>query len=64
MVMGEDSCSKGCEFEFWHRILDGNFSHLFVVKIVMCVSKTEINQKEAGAGPFFLKKKTIFISFE
>ena len=44
MVMGGDSCSKGCEFESRHRILDGHdifhgsFSHVFVVKIVMmCV---------------------------
>ena len=36
MVMGGDSCSKGHEFEFKHRILDGHFLHLFVVKIVMC----------------------------
>ena len=26
-------CSKGCEFKSWHRILDGQFSHLFVVKL-------------------------------
>ena len=40
VFMGGDSCSKGHEFESRHRILDGhdNFSHLFVVKIVMmCV---------------------------
>ena len=37
MVMGGDSCSKGCEFESQHRRLGGHFSHLFVVKIVMCV---------------------------
>ena len=37
VVMGGDSCSKGHEFESWHRILDGHFSHLFVVKNVMCV---------------------------
>ena len=37
MVMGGDSCSKGRELESWHHILDGHFSHLFVVKIVMCV---------------------------
>ena len=36
-VMGGDSCSKGREFESWDCILDGHFSHLFVVKIVMCV---------------------------
>ena len=37
MVMGGDSCSKGRGFESRHHILDGHFSHLFVVKIVMCV---------------------------
>ena len=25
MVMGGESLSKGCEFESWHRILDGHF---------------------------------------
>ena len=39
MVMGGDSCSKGHEFESCHYILDGHFSHLFVVKIVMSVGK-------------------------
>ena len=37
VVMGGDSCSKGREFESWHHKLDEHFSHLFVVKIVMCV---------------------------
>ena len=37
MVMGGDSHSKGHEFEFQHHILDGNFPHLFVVRIVMFV---------------------------
>ena len=37
MVMGGDSCSKGREFESRYHILDGHFSLLFVVKIVMCV---------------------------
>ena len=37
VVMGGDSCSKGREFESLHQILDGHFSHLFVVKLVMCV---------------------------
>ena len=29
MVMGGDSCSKGCDFESWRQILDGHdiFSH-------------------------------------
>ena len=35
VVMGGDSCSKGHEFESWHRILHVHFSHLFVVKNVM-----------------------------
>ena len=34
-VTGGDSCSEGCWVESQNRILDGNFSHLFVVKIVM-----------------------------
>ena len=33
--MGGDSCSEGRGFESWHCILDGHFSHIFVVKIVM-----------------------------
>ena len=32
VVMGGDSCSKDHEFESQHHILDGQFSHLFVVK--------------------------------
>ena len=37
VVMGVDSYSKGHEFKSQHPILDGHFSHLFVIKIVMCV---------------------------
>ena len=37
VVMGRDSRSKGHGFESWHRILDGHFSHKFVLKIVMFV---------------------------
>ena len=37
MVMGGDSCSEGREFESQRCILDGYFSHLFVVKIAMSV---------------------------
>ena len=46
VVMGGDTSSKGREFESRHSILDGHFSHLFVVKI---------NDKEPGVGPFFKK---------
>ena len=34
VVMGGDSCSKGRGFKSWHRRLDGDFSHIFIVKIV------------------------------
>ena len=37
VVIGGGSCSKDREFESQHVILDGHFSHLFVLKIVMCV---------------------------
>ena len=34
---GYDLCLKGRGFESQHHILDGHFSHLFVVRIVMFV---------------------------
>ena len=37
MVMGRDSHSKGRGFESRHHILDGHFSHIFVVRIVLFV---------------------------
>ena len=37
MVMGGDSCSEDCGFESQHCILDGYFSHFFVVEIVLLV---------------------------
>ena len=52
MVMRGDSCSEGRGFKSPHCKLDGHFSHLFVVKIVMLFEKTKINEKEAGDGPF------------
>ena len=57
MVKGGDSKSEGCEFESWRRILDGHFSHVFVVRIVMFVCKRR-NKRNRGRGwPIFLKKK-------
>ena len=43
----------GCGFESRHRILDGYFSRIFVVKIVMMffLKRPKINEKEAGVGP-------------
>ena len=57
VVMGRDSRSEGRGFKSQYRILDGHFSHIFVVKIVMlCV------WKEAGIGPF-LKKNLCWHQF-
>ena len=55
VVMGGDSCTKGREFKSRHHILDGYFSHLFVVKnIVMRVWKDKNKLKKGRAH--FLKK--------
>ena len=56
MLMGGDSCSKGCEFKSWHNILDGHFLHtyIFVVKFVMCVWKDENKWKRGRVSPFFI----------
>ena len=43
VVMGGDSCSEGRGFESQHRILDGHYQILFVVKIVMLFEKEEEN---------------------
>ena len=46
-----DSYFEGRGFESQHCILDGHFSHVLVVKIVMFVlKKTKINEKEARDG--------------
>ena len=55
MVLGRDSCSEGRGFKSQHCILDGHFSHIFVVKFVILFKKTRINKKEAEDAPF---KKT------
>ena len=54
MVMGRDSRSEGSGFESRHRILDGHFSSIFVVKFVMFFLKNrpKINKKEAGLAHF------------
>ena len=57
VVMGGDSCSRGCGFEFQHPILDGHFSHWFVVKIVIFVWKHENKTKKSRGWPI-LKKFT------
>ena len=59
MVMGGESRSKGRGFESRHCILDGHFSHIFVVKICnVCLKRPKINEKEAGVDPF--KKEALW----
>ena len=41
--MAGDSCSKGREFESWHYILDGHFSHTYILSNVFV--KTKINER-------------------
>ena len=42
-------------------MLDGPFSHLFVVKKLCLFEKMKINEKEAGEGPLFKKDVTTVI---
>ena len=56
MVMGGDSCSKGCGFKSQHFKLDGHLPHLLVVKIVIFVLKDENKSKVAGMAVFREKK--------
>ena len=46
MVMGGDSRFKGRGFESHHHILDGHFSHIFVVKNCndFCLKRPKINE--------------------
>ena len=48
VVMGGDSCSKGCEFESRHCILDRHFSHLFVVTNYNVCLKRQKMKKRPG----------------
>ena len=60
MVMGGDLRFKGRGLESRHHILDGNFSHIFVLKICnVCSKRPKINEKEAGVGPFKKTKEAI-----
>ena len=59
VVMGDNSCLKGCGFESQHHILDEHdiFCIDFCKKCIVCSKETENKQKEAGVGPF--KKRCI-----
>ena len=63
MVMGGDSRSEGCGFESRCHILDGHFFTLICCKnCIVCLKRPKINEKEAGVGPFFLKKAVRLIN--
>ena len=58
MVMGDDSCLKGCGFESQRHILDRHLDnfHIDLVQKLYCLfEKTKNKPKEAGVGP--LKNK-------
>ena len=55
--MGGDSCFDGRGFESQHRILDGHFLRLFVVKTCL-FEKDENKRKRDRDGPFFKKRLT------
>ena len=55
-VMGEDSWSRGCEFEFQLRILEWHYVHISFVKIVLFIWKDRKNI-EWRIGLFRICKK-------
>ena len=52
MVMGGDSCSKGC-VESWHHILDGIFFTYICAKNYndVCLKRPKINDKRGRVWP-------------
>ena len=60
MVIRGDSRSIGCGFESQRRILDGHdiFHIDLLLKLYCLFEKTKNKQREAGVGPFFLKKSS------
>ena len=56
VVMGDDLFPRGCGYESRHRTLDGHFSHLFCVKIVLFVWKDWKTRKRGRGQPIFFKK--------
>ena len=53
VVMGDNSCLRGCGFESQRCILDGHFFALICCKnCIVCLKRPKINEKEAGVDPF------------
>ena len=49
VVMGDDSCLRGCGFENRHRILNGHFFTLICCKNrIVCLKRLKINKKRPG----------------
>ena len=59
--MGDGSCSRGCGFKSRRHILDGYFSHWFVVKIVLLAWKDRKYIIKSGRGWSILFQKKHFL---
>ena len=53
VIKGGDSCSERRGFESQDHLLDGHFFTCICCKICSLIEKTNINEKEAGDGPFY-----------
>ena len=54
VVMGDDSCSRGCEFESRRRILDGHFFTFICCKnCIVWLKKAEKERKRGQHWPIF-----------
>ena len=60
---GGDSCSEGLGFESQYCILDGHFSHTFVVKIVMFARKDENKCKRDQVWSIVFKRLSKTVKF-
>ena len=57
VAMGDDSCSKGCGFKSWRRILDGHFFILISCKkCIVFLKIPKINKKRSWLAHFFKKR--------
>ena len=48
-IVREDSCTRRCEFESKHQILDGHFSLLYKL---YCLKRPNVKRKKAKNGHF------------
>ena len=64
LVMGGDSCFKGCGFESRHRLLDGHFFTYICGKNCndVCLKRPKINDKRGRDWPIFKKISTHHVS--